>query len=146
MASPLVCDGPVPLDADALFLAAFEACTLTRAEWTHEAHVRMAWLYSRREPSRAHALEKMRTGIQRLNAALGTDPVLYHETVTCAFGSIVHGRAMRPDAPASWRVFRGANPDLVDAQSPILHRYYRPETLASDAARRVFLQPELGVF
>lgn len=146
MASPLVCDGPTPPDAEELFLAAFEARVLTRAEWTHEAHVHMAWLYCRREPTRAHALEKMRIGIQRLNASLGTDPVLYHETVTCAFGTIIHCRATSPDAPRTWPAFCAANPDLFDRDAPILHRYYTPETLASDAARRDFLHPELGLF
>ena len=87
---------------DARFLAEFEGQTLTRAEWTHEAHVRMAWLMSRRESTREDALQKMCAGIRALNRALGTPSQLYHETVTRAFGSIVHARATRPGAEADW--------------------------------------------
>ena len=37
-------DGNGPM-TDKEFLAAFENCSLTRENWTHAAHVRMAWLY-----------------------------------------------------------------------------------------------------
>jgi hypothetical protein len=30
---------------DSEFLTAFEACRLRRQDWTHAAHVRLAWLY-----------------------------------------------------------------------------------------------------
>ena len=53
---------------DEKFLKAFEAQSISREDWTHEAHVRMAWLYARREPSREAALDKIRNGIKRLNA------------------------------------------------------------------------------
>lgn len=105
---------------DKEFLAAFEAAALTRSEWTHEAHVRMAWLYARREPGILAALAKIRTGIKRLNAALGTDEALYHETVTCAFAAITFVRATLPGAPDTWPAFRDANPELFDTYDPIL--------------------------
>ena len=124
------------------FLNAFENCTLTRAEWTHEAHVRMAWLYCRREQTTEAALAKMRAGIPRLNAALGTAPELYHETVTSAFGTAVHRRASKPDATGSWPEFRATNPDLFNRENPILQTHYSPETLQSEAARLSFVAPD----
>jgi hypothetical protein len=36
------------LVTDEEFLRAFEECRIPKAFWTHEAHVRMAWLYLRR--------------------------------------------------------------------------------------------------
>jgi hypothetical protein len=124
------------------FLSAFEACTLTRAQWTHEAHVRMAWLYCRREAGLEAALARMRAGIPRLNAALGTDPTLYHETVTCAFGTAVYLRATVPQSPKSWTAFRGAHPELFDRERPLLHRHYHPDSLKSDTARVSFMPPD----
>jgi hypothetical protein len=50
------------------FLAAFEAAAIPRPEWTHAAHVRMAWLDLTRLPP-GEALERVRGGIRRLNAA-----------------------------------------------------------------------------
>jgi hypothetical protein len=124
------------------FLAAFEAAALTRAEWTHEAHVRMAWLYSRRESTLEAALGHMRRGIPRLNAALGTDARLYHETVTCAFGTAVYLRATRPEAPSNWPEFRDCHPELFDRDNPFLDRHYHPETLKSEPARVGFVAPD----
>ena len=57
--------------SDAESLSAFEAAAIPRPEWTHEAHVRMAWLYLVRHPQE-EALEKVRGGIQRLNAVIGS--------------------------------------------------------------------------
>lgn len=124
------------------FIDAFERAAITRAQWTHAAHVRMAWIYSRREPNLDAALRKMRTGIPRLNAALGTAPHLYHDTVTCAFGTIVFAAAARPDAPGDWLAFEAAYPEFFDRSAPVLHRYYDPATLATDAARTGFVQPD----
>ncbi len=128
------------------FLNAFEQAALTRAQWTHAAHLRMAWLYSRRERTLEAALARMRAGIPRLNAALGTAPHLYHDTVTCAFGTLVYGRATAPDAPASWTDFQTTHPDFFDRAAPILHRFYRPETLTSEEARTGFVPPDLRAF
>lgn len=124
------------------FIDSFERAALTRAQWTHEAHLRMAWIYSHREPTRDAALARMRAGIPKLNDALGTAPHLYHDTVTCAFGTLVHARATAPGAPQNWPAFAAAHPDLFDKTAPILHRHYRPETLATDAARIGFVPPD----
>jgi hypothetical protein len=68
---------------DAEFLAAFESCELPRDDWTHTAHVRMAWLYLRRGP-----LDEMMSvvcqGIRRYNARQRRE-LAYHETITRAF-------------------------------------------------------------
>jgi hypothetical protein len=128
------------------FLDAFERSAITREQWTHAAHVRMAWLYSRREATLGAALARMRAGIPRLNAVLGTAPHLYHDTVTCAFGTIVHHRATAPGAPETWPEFQAAHPDLFNRASPILHRYYRPETLASEESRCGYVPPDVCAF
>ena len=46
----------------------------------------------------------------------------------------------RPDA--DWGAFAAANPDLFVYPSPLLGRLYRPETLESELARRVFVLPD----
>ena len=128
---------------DETFLKAFEDCTLTREEWTHEAHVRMAWLYARRTDSLENLLEKLRTGIRATNAVLSTDPTLYHETVTCAFGTLIRNRALSPGAPDTWPEFQNAHPEFFDRHSPVLHRHYSRELLESDDARLSYLPPDL---
>lgn len=124
---------------DAAFLAAFEAGTLPRAEWTHAAHVRLAWLYLGRLPP-ADALERMRAGIRRYNAAVGTPPDAYHDTVTVAFARLIH--AAGPDPAEGFAAFARRNPGLFDRADPVLLRYYSPDRLSSPAARAGFVEPD----
>jgi hypothetical protein len=48
----------------------------------------------------------------------------------------------RDSAPADWVSFRATNGDLFDRKPSILERYYSPETLSSDIARRIFVLPD----
>src|SRR3954462_15927871 len=63
---------------------AFESRALTRADWTHAAHVSVAVWYVM-WCGKDEATARRRAGLQRLNAALGvrTTPTGgYHETIT----------------------------------------------------------------
>lgn len=121
---------------DAEFLAAFEACTIPRADWTHEAHVRMAWLYLSGWPF-PDALQHIRTGIQRYNNSLGGTG--YHDTITVAFARLI---ASRLDGDG-YAEFKLANPDLLDRTLGALKRYYSEARLKSDEAKAAFIEPDL---
>lgn len=131
---------------DDAFLSAFEEATITRAQWTHEAHVRMAWLYAIREPDLEAVCRKATTYLRRLSAALASDPTKYHETVTIAFATLIYARAIADDPPTDWERFADANPDLFDCDRPILHTHYREETLYSEEARLDYIEPDLLAF
>ncbi len=139
------------------FLSAFEGCRLARTDWTHEAHIRMAWLYLMRAEARAGAVDRVRSGIQKLNATFiqrdqlenpnrppkpkdprGLDG--YHETVTSAFVTVIASR-VRPGE--DFAAFRARNPDLFDRNLSALLRHYTPERLYSLPARTEFLEPDL---
>ena len=58
--------------------------TLPRAEWTHEAHLRVGLLHLLRYPP-GESLDRLRVGIREYNEAVGvrnTDSSGYHETIT----------------------------------------------------------------
>lgn len=62
----------------------FEAGTLTKEEWTHEAHLRMAFHYVWNYPP-IEAGVRIRVGIRHLNECLGgqnTEDAGFHETLT----------------------------------------------------------------
>jgi len=144
------------------FLLAFERCELTRAEWTHESHVRMAWLYlSRRRFT--DALDRVRRGIRNLNAKIGQppdthrapdrrlcgasriwppngDPNGYHETITVSLSRIIASRIWLGEDYAD---FRDRNPDLFDRRLPALFQHYSPGLLWSPEARRSLVEPDL---
>ena len=53
---------------------------------------------------------------------------------------------MQRDGTAKdWGTFREANDDLFARKPSILERYYAPETLKSEAARRTFVLPDAGL-
>ena len=49
---------------------------------------------------------------------------------------------MMPIAMAPWTDFVSQNPDLLTWRPSVLDRYYRPDTLQSERARRSFLLPD----
>lgn len=121
---------------DREFVDAFEACTLPGSEFTHRQHVRLAWIYLS-EDELLPALARFIDSLKRYAGSLGAS-TKYHETITYAFMFLIHERRAR-QAAATFEEFADANPDLFGA---ILTRYYRPETLASDLARTVFVMPD----
>ena len=122
---------------DQELVARFESTELPGDQFTHTAHVRVAWWYLT-QASLPEALLRFATALQRFAAAKGATGK-YHETVTVAYMLVL---AERLDATRglSWSEFAAANPDLFDKPS-MLARYYRDETLASDRARRSFVMP-----
>ena len=132
---------------DAEFLANFEASAIPRADWTHRAHVKMAYLYLR-EHSFPEALELVRRGIQRLNAAnnvpVGPDSG-YNETTTHAFLHLVaatlsaYGAAF-PTATAD--EFCDAHPQLLTRH--VLRLFYSPERRTDPRAKTQFVEPDLA--
>jgi hypothetical protein len=148
---------------DSEFLSQIETRALARAQWTHEAHVRMAWLYLGRSESYRHARSKVRSGIKKLNAAFQAqlaapcgatrpaEPVVepaaepksvgYHETITTAFVRVIAARSRPGEGFAR---FRKRNPDLFDGKLSALLTHYSPGLLFSEAARTSFAQPDLA--
>ena len=129
-----------PVNEDDTFLSRFEGCTLPETEWTHLAHVRVAWLHlSRHSPDTA--LRRVCDGILRYNTEVLDRPEKYSETVTVAFLHVVLGRMRTTE---SWDGFSTRIDDLLDPKTPILLNYYSQEVLFSDAARLQFVEPDLA--
>lgn len=124
--------------SDAEFLAALEAGTLPEAEFGHAGHLRAAWLYLRQSPF-AEALCRMSAALRRY-AALHRKPDRYHETITVAYLALVNERLHAQGDGGGWREFLRGHHELLDRR--LLTHYYRPETLASPAARRIFILGE----
>ncbi len=125
---------------DSAFLEAFEAGTLVPEAFHHRDHVRAAWLLLRRAAP-AEAMARFTKALREFAGRVGK-PGLYHETVTWAYLVLIHERMARGPAGEAFDAFAVRNADLLTWRPSILDRYYRPETLQSDLARRVFLLPD----
>ncbi|MEN9644999.1 MAG: hypothetical protein RL238_1668 [Actinomycetota bacterium] len=117
-------------------VAAFEARTLPKAEWTHEAHVVVCWSTVARLGGDA-ALAHLRTAIPRYNVATGTpnsDTDGYHDTITVYYVAAVTALA---GAPLDEVI---AHPSCSRA-APLA--YWSREQLFSVPARRGWVEPDL---
>lgn len=119
----------------------FESGTLPNECFHHREHVRTAFLYLSRYPV-LEALRAFSRALRNYAKALGK-PNLYHETITWAYVLLIQQRLAQAAKKQSWEEFSRDNPDLLTWKDGILTRYYRPETLASDLARAVFVLPDL---
>ena len=126
---------------DAEFVAAFDECTRPKTEFTHEGHLRLAWLTLRATPNFDAALDLFRARLQRYAASIGK-PGVYHETLTVLWLRLVaHARAQSPAAQDSFDEFLARNVWLRDRANPAKH--YSAERLESITARRSFVEADL---
>jgi hypothetical protein len=124
------------------------ACTLPRAEWTHEAHLAACLHIVRDRPDIAP--ERDLPGIiRRYNESVGgvnDDMQGYHETITQAF--IVAVRAHLAERAAGEGLADAVNALLISPRGrrdwPLDH--YSHDRLFSVAARRSFIAPDLLPF
>jgi phosphinothricin acetyltransferase len=129
----------LPSAADLDFVARFERCEFTMEAWDHEAHVRMAWTELSRARCFADGVSRIRAGIQRFNASVGS--MGYHETVTVAFSRLIHARILAAPPRECWLEFVAGNPDLLAKRPSPLEPYYGADFLRSARLRAEFVPP-----
>ncbi len=121
----------------------FERGTTPADSFHHADHVRLAFEYLCRH-STLEALEKFSSALKRFASSLGKAQ-LYNETITWAYLFLIRERMVRASGGQTWEEFAADNGDLLTwerGSCGILGLYYRPETLASEAARVSFLLPD----
>jgi hypothetical protein len=125
-------------------VAGFMDSTLPHAEWTHRAHLTVALWYATHHEA-AEALDRVRDGILRLNAAHGvpTTPTRgYHETITRFYMHVVGRFVEHEGREGDWAervnrlLTRYGHRDL-----PL--RYYSEARLKSAEARAGWVEPDL---
>jgi hypothetical protein len=125
---------------DEALVRLFEAGEVPPDGFHHRDHVRVAWWYLRRSPWR-QALDRFIHGLRLFAGARGR-PELYHETITTAYFLLIAECVEESGRELSWEEFAARHPDLLSWQPSILDRYYRPATLASERAKRMFVMPD----
>jgi len=124
------------------------ACTLSKEEWTHEAHLAATTYLLLRRPD--IDLDKELPGIiRRFNESVGgvnSDSEGYHETITRAFLRAV--RLFLAEADAKAPLHELVNELLLSPMGrrdwPL--RFYSRELLFSVEARRSFVEPDVAAF
>ncbi|HEY2795557.1 MAG TPA: hypothetical protein VGJ28_24560 [Micromonosporaceae bacterium] len=104
----------------------------------HRQHVELTWL-AVRAVGPAAAVDLISDGIRQTARYAGA-PQKYHATVSRAWVELVAHHAI--GGPATFDEFVNGFPPLLDKR--LLSRHYRSATLASDAARTGWVDPDLA--
>jgi hypothetical protein len=130
----------------------FLACTLPKAAWTHEAHLRVgAWHVDRYGATAA--LPRLRASIRSLNDSHGTANTPtggYHETITAAYVRLIAeflaegAAALPPEAEQALDAKVGRLLASPLADRAFLLRFWTKERLMSPEARATWLEPDLA--
>jgi hypothetical protein len=132
---------------DDQFLDSFESQSLPFDQWTHRAHVKVAFTYLRRHRF-DEALDKMRAGVQAYNAHhhVPESPTSgYNETTTHAFLHLIaamldaYGQSYpTPDADT----FCDTHQQLMTRHA--LRLFYSPRQRMHPLAKTQFIPPDLA--
>ena len=145
MTAPAISERPYEAAAEVEHVVArFRDGTLPHVEWTHRAHLTVALWYATHHDA-AEALDLVRAGILRLNAAHGvpTTPTRgYHETITRFYMHVVGRFVEQQGREGDWA--ERANRLLTrygHRELPL--RYYSEARLKSAEARAGWVEPDL---
>ncbi|WNJ19360.1 hypothetical protein [Pontibacter sp. G13] len=129
--------------SDAQFLQEFTACTLPPSQFSHEAHLRLAWLRIR-ELGLDDAITNVCEGIIQYVEHLGAK-AKYHHTLTVAAVRIVH-HFQQKSVGATFEDFMWEYPQLKTNFRRLLHTHYSPDLIGQPEAREVVMEPDLLAF
>jgi hypothetical protein len=126
------------VSAPVVTLERFVRGEVDAAQFPHREHVRMAFEMLRRHDFAESVLHYSRA--LRLMVARAGKPQAFHQTVTVAFLALVAERMAECGEHADFAALVGRHPELLDKS--VLKRWYAPQRLGSEAARRSFILPE----
>src|SRR5688572_10515794 len=114
------------------FRTEFEACSFPPAQFSHRAHIRLAYVYlTQHDTDAAH--QPMQDDLMTFLQFHGADVSKDHETMTRAWVLAVrHFMEISPDFESSEVVIQ-SNPRMLD--SKIMMTHYSASVLFSDEAR-----------
>lgn len=125
---------------DQEFKRQVETCEFPIAEFSHRAHLRLAYVYLS-ESDTDSSVELMRNSLSRLIQHNGVPPSKFHETLTRAWILAVHHFMNQTASSDSADELIDQHPAVLDTK--IMMTHYSAEILFSEKARGEFVQPDL---
>lgn len=129
--------------SDAEFEQRFANCQLDPALFSHEAHLRLAWIHIQ-QYGRPQAEFNIQKQLQSFVASVGaTDK--YHATLTVAAVRIV-GHFIQKSSADSFSQFIEEHPSLKTAFKALVEQHYSFDIFSSELAKASFVEPDLAAF
>lgn len=128
---------------DKEFITQLENFSLSPALFSHEAHLRLAWINIKSRGLKS-ALETTQRQIVNFVNHLGAHGK-YNKTLTIVSVLIINQKITYSNANSFGR-FINENPDLKTNFRELLQKHYSPEILKSEKAKTDFVEPNLLPF
>lgn len=128
---------------DQEFETQFINCTLPAAVFTHEAHLRLAWLYLNKYGA-DKSEELIQDQLKKYVAALGAEGK-YHATLTVAAVKVINHFSSR-SRHESFKGFIAEFPQLKTGFRELISSHYGLDIYTSEEARLRYLKPDLLPF
>lgn len=129
--------------SDTEFKNQFANCTLNSTLFSHEAHLRLAWILIN-DLGLEKAEETIQNQLQNFVASLG-EKNKYHTTVTIVAMKAVH-HFMQHSKTTNFKAFIIENPKLKSHFKEMINRHYSIDIFASEKAKSYFLKPDIFPF
>lgn len=124
---------------DQEFEAVFAASTLDPSLFSHEAHLRLAWIHIKKY-SLEQAEENIQTQILRYVKHLGAEDK-YHTTITIAAINAVN-HFLKRSKTEDFKAFIAENPKLMTDFKALIDSHYSFDVFGSEAARIQYIKPD----
>lgn len=129
--------------SDEDFVQRFADCTLPVELFSHEAHLRLAWIHVTRYGI-DHARESVPAHLRAYVAHAGAESK-YHHTVTIAGVEAVHHFISKGETTDFYDLIE-RYPKLVTDFKALINSHYSYDIFSSDAARWEYVEPDLVEF
>jgi len=126
--------------SDEQFKTQFDACTLDPELFSHEAHIRLAWLHLM-ECNISEAIINIKRQLKAFVKHVGAEDK-YHETLTIASLKIVN-HFVEQSETTTFPSFINEFPRLLTHFKELVEAHYSRNILDSSQARQNYLEPDL---
>ena len=129
--------------SDTEFEQQFAACTLDPSLFTHEAHLRLAWIHVHKY-GLSKAIDHISLQIQAYDVAFG-DGTKYHRTLTIASVHVMD-HFIRKSSSHTFTEFIEEFPRLRTHFREIIAQHYAKDIFKDVQAKHAFVEPDLRPF
>lgn len=129
--------------SDNAFEVQFETCALDPSLFTHEAHLRLAWIHITKY-GLSQARKNVESQIQRFVTHVGAQ-YKYHHTLTVSAIYAVH-HFIRKSNTGTFPEFIIENPELLENFKGLINSHYSYNIFASEEAKEGYIEPDLVPF
>jgi hypothetical protein len=129
--------------SDLEFEQQFAACTLDPAVFSHEAHLRLAWIHIKKSGADG-AVKNINAQLVKYVNHLGAQEK-YNKTLTVAAVRAVN-HFMQKSAADNFQDFISEFPRLIHSFKELIAQHYSTDIFNSEKAKADFLEPDLLAF